>query len=228
MKSPRLISILIAEDHNLMRKGLASLLKREESFQVVGEAKNGREAVNMALADHPDVILMDISMPLLSGIEATRQILTANPDARIVILSAHAEDEYLGEMIKVGAFAFLTKDVAADALFEAIRKAAARAISFSASVIKRLGNENSRSQGRDGLLKFEFPNLTPREREVLQLVAEGLSNKQSASELHISIKTIDKHRQSVMDKLDIHGTAGLTRYAISTGMINVGARLTVT
>ena len=227
MKTNHLISILIAEDHNVIRQGLSSLLKSEESFRVSGEAKNGREAVAMALADHPDVILMDISMPLLSGIEATRQILAANPDARIVILSAHTEDEYFEEMIKMGAFAFLNKDTSAHVLFGAIRKAADRAISFSPSIIKRLHHENNRSQGRDRLVKFEFPNLTPREREVLQLVAEGLSNKQSASELHISIKTIDKHRQSVMDKLDIHGTAGLTRYAISAGMINVGARLTV-
>jgi len=227
MKTTRLISILIAEDHNVIRQALSALLKTEGSFQVIGEAKNGREAVIMALADRPDVILMDISMPLLCGIEATRQILAANPDARIVILSAHAEDEYFEEMLKVGAFAFLNKDASADVLFGAIRKATDRAVSFSPSIIKRLHHENSRLQGRDGLLKFEFPNLTPREREVLQLVAEGLSNKQSASELHISIKTIDKHRQSVMDKLDIHGTAGLTRYAIATGMINVGSRLTV-
>ena len=226
MKTNHLISILIAEDHNVIRQGLSSLLKSEESFRVSGEAKNGREAVAMALADHPDVILMDISMPLLNGIDATRQILAANPDARIVILSAHTEDEYFEEIIKVGAFAFLNKDIPTDVLFGAIRKAADRAFSFSPSIIKRLNRKKSRSQRRDGLVKFEFPTLTPREREVLQLVAEGLSNKQSALELHISIKTVDRHRQSVMDKLDIHGTAGLTRYAISAGVIEVGARLT--
>jgi DNA-binding NarL/FixJ family response regulator len=228
MKTAAPITVLVAEDHNVVREGLCSLLTTDGRFRVVGQARNGRAAVDMALTLHPDVILMDLSMPLLNGVEATGQILAAIPTARIVILSAHSGDEYVDQLIATGVLGFLVKDTSAKMLLRAVWDAAQGTASFSASIVKRRRDAQLRTQSRDGLCKVTLTNLTAREREVLQLVAEGLANKQCAAELKVSIKTIEKHRQSLMDKLDIHNTAGLTRHAISAGMIDIGAKLTVT
>jgi DNA-binding NarL/FixJ family response regulator len=221
------ITILIAEDHSLVRQGLCSLLGTDGRFRVVGEATNGREAVRMTLSVKPDVILMDISMPLLNGFEAGRQILAANPAAKILILSAHTSDEYVEQVLKMGAVGYLEKQAPIEILIQAILKVAGGAPFLSDAVGKRLLNEQTRPKNRDGLIRADRLHLTPREREVLQLVAESMANKQIAAELSISMKTVEKHRQSVMDKLCIHDTAGLTRYAMAAGMIEVGARLTV-
>lgn len=228
MISSHLITVLIADDHDVVRQGLRSLLESGGNFRVVGEARNGREAVQMARSDQPDVILMDISMPLLNGVEATRQILASNPAAKIVILSAYTGDEYAETMIKAGAVGFLEKHTSVEILIEAISKAADGTITFSPSFLRRQRNAQGRSQGRDGSLNANAPQLTARQREVLRLVAEGLANKQIAAELVISKKTVEKHRQSLMDKLRIHDTAGLTRYALAIGIIQFGATLTLT
>jgi len=221
------ITILMAEDHVIVRQGLCALLNSDGHFRIVGEARTGRDAVEMAKAHQPDIILMDIAMPVLNGLEATRQILAANPAAKIVILSAHSDDEYIERMITVGVWGFLEKQTSAEVLVKAIREVAAGRRFFSPSIAKRLDDARSRPLNRDGVVKASDGRLTARESEVLQLVAEGSQNKQVAAELGISVKTVEKHRQHLMDKLNIHDTAGLTRYAVATGIIQCSVQLTV-
>ena len=227
MSTPKQITILLAEDHAIVRQGLSALLKADGQFRMLGEAKNGREAVEMARTLKPDVILMDIAMPVLNGLEATRQILAANPAAKIVILSAHSDDVYIERMNKAGAAGFLEKQTSAEILTQAIREVAAGKFYYSPAIAKRLADGHHRSLDRDGFTKAGGARLTSRETEVLQLVAEGSANKQVAAELGISIKTVEKHRQHLMDKLNIHDTAGLTRYAISAGVIESSVQLTI-
>lgn len=221
------ITVLLAEDHMVVRQGLSTLLKSDRHFQIVGEARNGREAVALAQALHPDVILMDIAMPGLNGIEATRQILAADPAARILILSAHSDDVYVERMQQAGAAGFLEKQTSAEILAKAIREVAAGRPYLSPAITRRLGAAGGKPQDRDGLTKANGNRLTSREAEVLQLVAEGSANKQIAAELGISIKTVEKHRQHLMNKLNIHDTAGLTRYAIAHGIIENSVQLTI-
>jgi len=221
------IKVLLAEDHAIVRQGLCSLLNVDGHFTVVGEAKTGREAVEMAKTLRPDVILMDIAMPVLNGLEATKQILTADPAAKVVILSAHSDDEYIERMNAAGVAGFLEKQTSAEILTKAIREVAVGKTFFSPSIAKRMHQDHNTLRSRDGSPKVHSRSLTARESEVLQLVAEGSANKQVASELGISIKTVEKHRQQLMDKLNIHDTAGLTRYAISTGVIENSVQLTI-
>src|SRR4051812_33639666 len=227
MITPKLITILLAEDHAIVRQGLCALLNADGDFEIVGEARTGREAVEMTLTLQPDVILMDIAMPVLNGLMATRQILTANPAAKIVILSAHSDDEYIERMRTAGVAGFLEKQTSAEILAQAITTVAKGKPFYSPSIARRLADSASKPRDRDGLLKANALRLTTREAEVLQLVAEGSANKQVAAELGISIKTVEKHRQNLMDKLNIHDTAGLTRYAISAGVIESSVQLTI-
>jgi DNA-binding NarL/FixJ family response regulator len=221
------ITVLLAEDHAIVRQGLSALLNADGHFRIVGEARNGREAVTQALELRPDVILMDIAMPVLNGLEATRQILTANPSARVVILSAHSDEAYIEKMREAGVFGFLEKQTSAEILTKAIREVFKGNAFFSPSILKRMNTGPAVVRGRDGVPKTDGRRLTSRESEVLQLVAEGSANKQIADVLGISIKTVEKHRQHLMDKLGIHDTAGLTRHAIATGVIESGVRLTI-
>jgi DNA-binding NarL/FixJ family response regulator len=221
------ISILLCEDHAIVRQGLCQLLETEGNFEVVGHAQTGREAVLLAAKLGPDVILMDIAMPELNGLEATRQILTARPAAKIVILSAHSDDEYVERATAVGAVGFLEKQTSAEILIKAIHEVAKGKKFYSPTVAKRLVDGQRRSVDRDGQARPHAARLTSRETEVLQLVAEGKANKQVAGLLDISIKTVEKHRQHLMDKLNIHDTAGLTRYAIATGVIESRVQLTI-
>ena len=227
MITPKHITVLLAEDHAIVRQGLSALLKADGQFKMVGEARTGREAVELAQTHRPDVILMDIAMPVLNGLEATRQILAANPAAKVLILSAHSDDVYVERMIEVGVAGFLEKQTSAEILTKAIREVAAGKSFFSPAIAKRLASDPSKPRDRDGLVKSNGARLTSRESEVLQLVAEGQANKQVAAELGISIKTVEKHRQHVMDKLNIHETAGLTRYAIAQGIIESSVQLTI-
>ncbi len=219
------ITVLMAEDHAVVRQGLCALLNADGHFRIIGEARTGREAVEMTQALKPDVILMDIAMPELNGLEATRQILTANPAAKVIVLSAHSDDEYIKRMCTVGVSGFLEKQTSAEILAKAIREVAGGGIFFSPSIAKRLRDEQGKLLSRDGLPKANRARLTTRESEVLQLVAEGSANKQVAASLGISIKTVEKHRQHLMDKLGIHDTAGLTRYAIAEGVVESSVRL---
>ena len=227
MSSPKQITLLLAEDHAIVRQGLSSLLNADGNFKMLGEARNGREAVEMALRLKPDVILMDIAMPEMNGLEATRQIYAAHPAARIIILSAHSDHEYVERATEAGVAGFLEKQTSAEILTKAIRDVAAGKSYFSPSIAKRRPLDASKPRGRDGLVKAKGTQLTSRETEVLQLVAEGSANKQVAAALGISIKTVEKHRQHVMDKLNIHETAGLTRYAIAAGVIESSVQLTI-
>jgi DNA-binding NarL/FixJ family response regulator len=215
------------EDHNVVREGLRALLSAEPDIEVVAEVRNGREATKLVVKLLPDVVIMDIAMPLLNGVEATRQILKLVPATRVLILSAHSEDEYVEQVLAAGAAGYLLKQAAANILVKAIREAHRGGTFFSPSIAKRLGEIQEKSIGRGNKPRKGATRLTSRELEVLQLIAEGMGNKEAASQLGISIKTVEKHRQHLMSKLGIHDTAGLTRYAISAGIIETSGPITV-
>ncbi len=226
MSATALITVLLAEDHAVVRQGLCALLKAEGHFKIVGEARTGREAIDLARELRPDVILMDIAMPVLNGLEATRQILAADPAAKIVILSAHTDDAYLERMTGAGVAGFLEKLTSAEILTKAIREVAAGNRFFSPAIARRL-LVYAGSLAAGGSPRPAVVELTARESEVLQLVAEGFANKQIAEKLVIAVATVEKHRQHLMDKLGIHDTASLTRYAVSIGVIEGNVHLTI-
>ncbi|HAL92931.1 MAG TPA: DNA-binding response regulator [Verrucomicrobia bacterium] len=221
------ITVLLAEDHQIVREGLKKLLEGETDIQVVGEAVSGREAVEMVRQLRPAVVVMDIAMPLLNGLEATSQIRLISPDTRVLILSAHSDDAYVERAMELGAAGFLIKQSSIHVLKDAIREAHKGNVFFSPEIAKHQRNRQPESKNRKGGGGGKAPGLTPREAEVLQLVAEGKANKQVAAELGISIKTVEKHRDHLMRKLDLHDTAGLTRYAISAGIIESSVQVTI-
>lgn len=214
----RPITIVLAEDHLIVREGLRTLLKLRDEFKVIGEASTGQEAVELARTLHPDIVIMDLAMPILNGIEATRQIKLEAPECKILILSAHSDDEYVERLLALGANGYLVKQNSGQILLQAIPAIMSGQTYLSQSIATRMRQqtEQSRMRGEKGSTRRA---LTLRETEVLQMVAEGSANKQIALQLKISIKTVEKHRQQLMDKLNIHQTAGLTRYAIDSGMI---------
>ena len=221
------ITVLLAEDHMIVREGFRKMLEFEDDFTVVGEASDGRQAVALAIKVRPDVVLMDIAMPLLNGLEATRQLLKAAPAAKVLMLSAHNDDAYVTNAIESGARGFLLKQTSTHDVCRAIREVQKGKTFFSPSIAKRQERLHPLALGRAGLLKKKMAELTSREMEVLQLIAEGKANKQTAAELGIGLKTVEKHREHLMEKLDIHDTAGLTRYAISAGIIESSVQLTI-
>lgn len=221
------ITVLLAEDHMIVREGFRKMLELEPDLQVVGEAQDGRQAVTLVKKLHPAVVLMDIAMPLLNGLEATRQVLKAVPTTKVIMLSAHGDDAYVNTASEAGAVGFLLKQTSAHDVCRAIREVHAGGTFSSASVSRRLDRLHPHSPGRAGPNKRRAVQLTSREREVLQLIAEGKANKETATELGIGMKTVEKHRQHLMEKLDIHDTAGLTRYAISAGIIESSVQLTI-
>lgn len=216
------INVLLVDDHTVVRQGLRALLKSEEDIEVVGEAENGRQAVMMAKRTPPDVVVMDVAMPLMNGLEATRQILRANPTTKVLVLTSYGDDECVAQLMQAGASGYLIKQTAANDLLKAIREVQRGNAFFSPAIAKRL-RDQCRVAFTSGQSARKTGELTSRESEVLQLIAEGFSNKQIAAELTISIKTVEKHRQQVMNKLHIHDIAGLTRYAISKGMVERSA-----
>ena len=221
------ITILLVEDHMVVREGFRKLLESENDLELVGEAQTGRQAVKMAAALRPDVVVMDIAMPQLNGLEATRQIRKAVPTAKVLMLSAHSDDAYVEQAIAMGAAGYLLKQTSAHALSEAIREVHKGGTFFSPSIAKRLRRRVRETLNGKGKLRKKTVRLTSREIEVLQQIAEGRPNKQIAAELGISIKTVEKHRDHLMQKLDIHDTAGLTRYAIEAGIIESSVQLTI-
>ena len=218
------ITVLLAEDHQIVREGFRSLLKHERDIEVVGEAETGREAVALVKKLCPAVVVMDIAMPRLNGLEATRQIRRDFPDTKVLILSAHGDDAYVEQVAALGAAGFLLKQTSSHDLAAAIREVQKGNTFFTPSISKRVKvrRQKSLDRGEKG-----GNRLSPRELEVLQLIAEGKPNKQVAAELGVSFKTVDKHRQHLMSKLDIHDVTGLTRYAIAEGIIESSVRLNI-
>ncbi|HVV00464.1 MAG TPA: response regulator transcription factor [Verrucomicrobiae bacterium] len=212
------ISVLLVDDHTVVRQGLRALLSVEEDMEVVGEAENGRQAVQLVKKLLPEVVVMDVAMPLLNGLEATRQILKFTPRTRVLVLTSYGDDECVSQLMDAGASGYLIKQTAANDLLKAIREVSRGNAFFSPAIARRL-RDQCREAFTTGHLPRRGGELTSRESEVLQLIAEGFSNKQIAAELSISIKTVEKHRQQVMNKLNIHDVAGLTRYAISKGLV---------
>jgi DNA-binding NarL/FixJ family response regulator len=221
------ITVLLAEDHQIVREGFRSLLKHEPDIEVVGEAETGRQAVRLTRKLRPEVVVMDIAMPLLNGLEATRQIRKDFPDTKVLILSAHSDDAYVEQVTELGATGFLLKQTSSHNLATAIREVQKGNTFYSPAISKRLNGRDHTRQDREGNFKKKNNRLSSREVEVLQLIAEGKPNKQVAAELGVSFKTIDKHRQHLMSKLNIHDIAGLTRYAIAQGIIENSVQVTV-
>jgi DNA-binding NarL/FixJ family response regulator len=221
------ITVLLAEDHAIVREGFRKMLELEDDIEVVGEAQDGRQALALVKKLHPAVVLMDIAMPLLNGLEATRQILKAVPGTKIVILSAHNDDAYVKNATEFGAVGFLLKQNSSHVVCDAIREVQKGKTFYGPTIARRLNRLNPQSPDRAGRLNKKVAQLTSREMEVLQLIAEGKANKETAAELGIGMKTVEKHREHLMQKLDIHDTAGLTRYAISAGIIESSVQLTI-
>jgi len=219
------ITVLLADDHIIVREGFRQMLELEADLRVVGEAADGRQAVALAVKLRPEVVLMDIAMPRLNGLEATRQVLEALPSAKVIILSSHNDDARVENAVTSGAAGFLFKQASAHDVCQAIREVHGGKTVFSPSIAKRFSRLHPPLSAGPGRLKPSFAQLSSRQVEVLQLIAEGKANKQMAAELGIDVKTVEKHRQHVMRKLDIHDTAGLTRYAIGAGIIENSGHL---
>lgn len=211
----------------IVREGFRKMLELENDFEIVGEAQDGRTAVAQAKKLRPDVVLMDIAMPQLNGLEAARQIIKLNPSAKILMLSAHSDDAYVQNAIDSGAKGFLLKQTSAQDVCHAIREVEKGKTFFSPSIARHFNRLNPLLPGSSSARIPKAARLTSREMEVLQLIAEGKANKETASQLGIGIKTVEKHREHLMEKLDIHDTAGLTRYAISAGVIESSVQLTI-
>ena len=212
------IKIIIADDHKIVRDGITSLLEREKDIEVIGSVDNGRAAYNLAKECKPDVVIMDIFMEGLNGILATKQITTDMPGSKILILSMFSEKKYVHEAFQAGAMGYLLKDCAYEELAKAIR-ALYKNQNYLSQKITNLMVENFVHKGVD-LASSACAELSIREKEVLQLIAEGVSTKDIAKSLHVSIKTVESHRKKIMDKLDIHTVAGLTKYALREGLVS--------
>jgi DNA-binding NarL/FixJ family response regulator len=213
-----LIRIVLADDHVIIRSGLRLLLEQQPDFKVVGEAGDGREAVELISRHKPEVAILDIGMPELNGIEATRQITAAESRTQVVILSMHSDEGYVLRALKAGARAYILKNSAEADLIRAVR-AVADGKSFFSPVISKMLLEDYVRQIRDKQVEDSYDLLTPREREILQLIAEGKTNKDVANILHLSVHTVDAHRGNILQKLNLHGVPELILYAVRKGII---------
>src|SRR5579883_3581956 len=215
----RKIRILLADDHTVVRRGLRLLLERQPEFSVVAEASDGKQAVEASEASKPDVVVVDIAMPHLNGIEAAQRILSVSPNSSIVVLSMHADESYVLRALKAGAKGYLLKDSAEGDLIEAIKAVTRGKTFFSSEITKMLAEDyvrEIRARGMDD----SYELLTPREREILQLLAEGKSNKDIATILNLSLYTVETHRRNLQDKLNLHSFAELILYAVRKGVIS--------
>ena len=208
--------ILLADDHELMREGIRAILERESDLEVVAEAGNGRDAVARAQECHPDIVLMDIGMPDMNGVEATRQILSKSADVKVVALSMHADKRFVASMFQAGAAAYILKKSAARELLKAIAEVMKGQIYLSPQVAGVVVQDYVQQLGKDTTARPD--GLSPREREVLQLLVEGNTTPEIARVLNVSEKTVGTHRQHIMEKLDIHTIAELTKYAVREGL----------
>src|SRR5579871_4205472 len=205
--------VLVADDHGVVRKGLRFLLQSDPSIEVVGEAADGRQAIEMTEELAPDVVIMDITMPYLNGIEAAAQIKKRDPNIGVVILSMHCDETFLVRALSAGANGYLLKDAAEADLLQAVKTVANRKMFFSPIITQTLMQDYMRQMQREGV-GDSYDLLTDREKEVLQLLAEGKSNKEAANILKVSLYTIETHRSRIMQKLDLHGTADIVLYAV--------------
>jgi two-component system, NarL family, response regulator NreC len=206
------IQILLADDHQIVRQSLKVLLEKE-GLRIVGEASNGQEAIKIAESLHPDVAVLDVSMAVLNGIDAAKEIQKVSPRTKIIFLTVHDEDPYLLDALRVGAKGYVVKTHAAESLVQAIREASRGSVYLSPAVARAV------VQAYQNKTELSSEPLSPRERQFLQLIAEGKSTKEAAGVLNISVKTAETHRTRIMKKLDIHETAGLVRYAIRRGLV---------
>ena len=213
------LRILLADDHTIMRNGLRLLLERQSDFTVVGEASNGREAVELADLKTPDVIIMDVAMPMMNGIEATARITAASPKVAVIILSMHSDESYVLRALKAGARGYLLKDSAEGDLIAAVHAVAANKAFFSPAVSKVLAEDYLRQMQQRGV-EDSYDLLTARERELLQLVAEGRSTKDIATLLNLSPYTVETHRGNLMGKLNVHSVPELILYAVRKRIIS--------
>lgn len=213
------IKIVLADDHTIMRKGLRSLLEQKHNIEVVAEAEDGRTTVQLAHKLKPDVVIMDISMPDLNGIEATHQIIDTEPDIKVIALSMYSDRKFVAGMLKAGASGYLLKDCAFDELSRAIETVIDDQTYLSPKVAGTVVKDYMEHLSTED--KSAFTSLTDREREVLQLIAEGKSTKQMASVLFVSVKTVETHRQNIMNKLNLYNIPDLVKYAIREGITHL-------
>jgi len=213
------ITVLLSDDHTVVREGLRLILEKEVDIQVVGEAANGQQSVREARRLKPDVVLQDLAMPLLNGLEAARQIAKEVPSAKVLILSAYSDDAYIEHAIESGAAGYLMKETVGSDLLRAIREIASGNAFFSPPVARRLLKPWQDRFPNGSPDRRKTTKLTSRQTEILQLIAEGYATKQIAGLLSLSIKTVEKHRQDLMNMLNIHNIASLTRYAVSSGVV---------
>jgi two-component system response regulator NreC len=213
------ITILLADDHKILRQGLRTLLAKEMDMEVLAEAEDGRQAVRLVRELSPQVVIMDVGMPDLNGIEATRQILQESPETKVIALSMHSDRRFVTNMIKAGASGYLLKDSAFEELATAIRVVMARKTYLSHEIAHVVVKDYVKGGSKEDPSVFSV--LSPREREVLQLMAEGKTNRQIAEMLHVSLKTVETHRQQIMNKLEIHNIVELTKYAIREGLVSL-------
>ena len=213
------VRILLADDHTVMRAGLRALLERQPNLEVVGEGENGRQTVELAVSLRPDVVVMDVGMPVLNGIEATKTIVTQCPTIAVIILSMHADESYVMRALRAGARGYLLKDSAAADLMGAIQAISQGKSFFSPNVSRILAEDYVRVLKQKGAVDI-YDLLTSREREILQLLAEGKANKEVATALNISPYTVETHRGHILQKLNLHNTAELVLYAVRKGIIS--------
>jgi two-component system response regulator NreC len=213
-------SLILADDHAVVRSGLRMLLEAQPDIEIVAEAESGRQAVDLVRAKRPDVVLMDIQMPDVNGIEATKRIKELAPGTAVLALTMHEDDQYFFEMLHAGASGYVPKRAAPDDLVKAIRTVARGEIFLYPSLATRLVQDYLK-RADSGEQPLVYDDLTPREREVLVLIAEGLTNAEIADRLVISVKTVDRHRENIMRKLNMHNRIDLVKYAIRTGLIDL-------
>lgn len=213
------IKVIIADDHKIMRDGLKSMLEKQRDIEIIAEASDGRTSVELAIKLKPDVIIMDVAMPDMNGIEATRQIIEKSPKIKVIALSMHSDKQFILEMLNAGASGYLLKDCAFHELINAIHSVASNRSYLSPEIADVMIKEFKHVISKESLSVFSL--LTSRERQVLQLIAEGKTTKEIAYTLKVSSKTIETYRQQIMYKLDIHSIAGLTKYAVREGLTSI-------
>ncbi|MDQ7839936.1 MAG: response regulator transcription factor [bacterium] len=215
---PRTIRLIVADDHAIVREGIKRLLQAEPDIEVVGEAGDGVAAVELAQSLKPDVVCLDVSMPRMNGVEATRRIKASLPDVGVVILTMHEDEDYVFELVKAGASGYVLKRASARDLVDAVHAVVGGHTFLHPMIARRLVSDHETSTNRDEERR-RFDGLTEREREVVCLIADGLTNKEIAERLHISVKTVETHRTHIMEKLDLHDRAHLVRYAVRKGLV---------